>query len=145
MANWANLTTPLGLALAKASGCRLDPGRHHLHYALGYTLRLPNARAFTVGNVVFFRPPAKDPEAQGRLLDHEESHSNQYAWCLGLPFFPLYFAAVGISLLLDGDPATMNPFERRAGLEAGGYRRGPPGGLRATLAKPPSLLRKDTA
>ncbi|GAA4360717.1 hypothetical protein [Paeniglutamicibacter cryotolerans] len=145
MANWVNLSTPLGLALARATGCRLEPGRHYLHYALEYGKALPNARAFTVGSVLFFRPPISDPPLHLRLLEHEESHAGQYAWCLGLPFLPLYFATAGASLLLCGDPAALNPFERRAGLEAGGYGPRSPGGLLARLAKPTaSRTRKDT-
>lgn len=145
MANWVNLSTPLGLALARVTGCRLEKGRDHLHYALGYDKRLPDAGAFTVGSVVFFRSHVTDPSLHERLLDHEQCHAGQYAWCLGLPFLPLYFAAAGASLLLCGDPAALNPFERRAGLEAGGYGPRRPGGLLARLAVPTaSPTRKDT-
>ncbi len=143
--NWANLTTPLGLVLARVSGCRLEAGRNHLHYALGYAKGLPDAAAFTVGSVVFFRSPVTDPSLHARLLDHEQAHAGQYAWCLGLPFLPLYFAAAGTSLFLCGDPASLNPFERRAGLRAGGYGPRRPGGLLARLAIPTaSRTRKDT-
>lgn len=101
------------------------PGRRGLHYAVGYTARLPVAGAFTVGNVVLFRPHLGRPQDHPRLLAHEETHCTQYALCLGLPFLPLYFAAAGWSWLRTGDPASRNVFERRAGLAAGGYRERP--------------------
>src|SRR5919205_567707 len=94
LANVLNASTPLGLALA---------------------------RAFTVGNVVIFRADADAALAGRVLLGHEERHSTQYAWCQGLPFLLFYFAAAAWSALRYGDPASGNPFERHAGLEAGGY------------------------
>ncbi len=55
------------------------------------------------------------------LLGHEERHSTQYAWCLGLPFLVLYSLCAGWSVLRTGNPGTANFFERQAGLAAGGY------------------------
>jgi len=89
--------------------------------AAGYRWRLPAARAFTVGDVVLYRGPAADLLSRPALLGHEERHCSQYAWCLGLPFIPLYLAAAGWSVLRSGNPGTANIFERRAGLAAGGY------------------------
>ncbi|MFC9335874.1 hypothetical protein [Arthrobacter sp. NPDC057009] len=120
-ANVLNASTPLGLVLAGLAGTRTFRGPGGLIVATGYRWRLPLAGAFTVGNVVIFRADA-DTAMTGRvLLGHEERHSTQYAWCLGLPFLLLYFAAAGWSALRYGDPASGNPFERHAGLEAGGY------------------------
>lgn len=116
-----NLSTPLGLVLARAAGAPHRPGPRGLVIAAGYAWPLPHAAAFTVGNVVIYRA---DPAAAGRdpvLLGHEEQHSTQYAWCLGLPFLALYFLCAGWSLLRTGNPGTANFFERRAGLAAGGY------------------------
>lgn len=120
--NAANLTTPLGLALALSAGCRVRRGPGGLLLAFGYRWGCPDGGAFTVGNTVLFRPHTA-PTA--RLVAHESRHATQYAWCLGLPFLPLYFAAAGWSLLRTGDPASRNPFERHAGLAAGGYREHP--------------------
>ncbi|WP_353713451.1 hypothetical protein [Arthrobacter sp. K5] len=39
----------------------------------------------------------------------------------GLPFLLFYFAAAAWSAVRYGDSASGNPFERHAGLEAGGY------------------------
>jgi hypothetical protein len=71
--------------------------------------------------VVICRIHADQLLNQPALLGHEEKHSSQYAWCLGLPFLPLYFLAAGWSQLRTGNPASANFFERQAGLAAGGY------------------------
>ena len=121
LANVLNASTPLGLVLAGLAGTRTFRGPRGLIVATGYRWRLPVAGAFTVGNVVIFRADA-DTALTGRvLLDHEDRHSTQYAWCLGLPFLLFYFAAAAWSAVRYGDPASGNPFERHAGLEAGGY------------------------
>ncbi|MDN5755566.1 MAG: hypothetical protein ACTHWW_05475 [Arthrobacter sp.] len=120
-ANWLNLATPCGLLLARATGCRVRSGPRGLYLALGYRLDLPDAAAFTVGNVVLWREGLDEPERCPGLIVHEERHASQYAWCLGLPFLPLYAVAAGYSWLRTGDPASRNVFERQAGLAAGGY------------------------
>lgn len=127
LANVLNASTPLGLVLAGLAGTRTFRGPRGLIVATGYRWRLPLAGAFTVGNVVIFRAGADAALANRTLLGHEERHCTQYAWSLGLPFLLFYFAAAAWSALRYGDPASGNPFERHAGLEAGGYadrRRG---------------------
>ncbi|MEW9873769.1 hypothetical protein [Arthrobacter sp. HS15c] len=121
LANLANGTTLLGLALARAAGTAVSNGPRGLVIAGGYRWRLPYAGAFTVGNVVLSRGPAALLTSNTALLGHEEKHSSQYACCLGLPFLPLYFLAAAWSQLRTGNPASANFFERLAGLEAGGY------------------------
>ncbi|TDD32314.1 hypothetical protein E1287_23180 [Actinomadura sp. KC06] len=59
------------------------------------------------------------------LLRHEGRHATQYAWCLGPVMIPLYGVCAGVSMLLCGDWASYNPFERLAGLDDGGYERRP--------------------
>jgi hypothetical protein len=59
------------------------------------------------------------------LLDHEERHVTQYAWCAGVLMPIGYVAAAGWSWLRTGDFASRNVFERRAGLADGGYRERP--------------------
>ncbi|NKX49576.1 DUF4157 domain-containing protein [Arthrobacter deserti] len=125
MLYWLNLSTPLGLAVAAPAGCRTGPGPHGLFIAHGYRPALPKAAAFTIGNVVLFRPAAAALAADSVLLGHEARHSTQYASCLGLPFLPLYGLAALWSLWRTGDPASRNFFERRAGLLAGGYTERP--------------------
>jgi hypothetical protein len=121
LANLANGTTLVGLALARAAGTAHSKGPRGLIIASGYAWRVPFAGAFVLGNVVICRMRAEQLLANPALLGHEEKHCSQYAWCLGLPFLPLYFLAAGWSQLRTGNPASANFFERRAGLAAGGY------------------------
>jgi hypothetical protein len=120
-ANVINGSTVLGLAVAAAARTDLSRGPRGLIIAAGYRWRLPFAGAFTLGNVVLCRCTAADLLSRPALLGHEEKHCSQYAWCLGIPFLPLYFLAAGWSLIRTGNPGTGNIFERHAGLQAGGY------------------------
>jgi hypothetical protein len=140
LANLLNASTPLGLLLARLAGTPTFRGPRGLIIATGYRLKLPVAGAFTVGNVIIYRAGAETALANPVLLGHEERHSTQYACCAGLPFLVLYFAAAGWSLLRHGDPASGNPFERHAGLEAGGYVRLP--ARDTAVSRPPFLLRR---
>lgn len=121
IANVLNATTFLGVLLAKCAGTAVRAGPRGLLIATGYRWRLPFAQAFAVGNVVLFRAGPAEALSNPALLGHEERHCSQYAWCLGLPFLPLYFIAAGWSQLRTGNPGSANIFERLAGLEAGGY------------------------
>ena len=122
LANVANLSTPLGIALSIAGRGRL---RLRAGLVVADNVRLPvtNAGAMTVGSVVLvFRQTLEQAEERTpNLLPHEDAHAWQWAYCLGLPFLPLYFAAAGWSILRKGDRASANHFERQAGLRAGGY------------------------
>jgi hypothetical protein len=125
LANLINLSTPLGVAVAKLSGSPLSTGPRGLLIAGGYSWPLPRAAAFTLGNVVLYRAEPGTAGMDLRLLGHEEKHSTQYAWCMGLPFLAVYLGCAGWSLLRAGDPASRNFFERQAGLSAGGYHNSP--------------------
>lgn len=129
-ANWVNLSTPAGLLLAAAASTGARRARNGLWLAHGYRLPVPAAPAFTLGSVVLLRRPSgpgQDPvgAVPRRLLDHEERHATQYAWCGGIVMPALYVAAAGWSWLRTGDLASANPFERRAGLADGGYSERP--------------------
>ncbi len=119
--NVVNLSTPLGLAVAKISGARLASAPDGLLLAHGYSWPVPPAPAFTIGNVILVRADAANATARPRLLIHEARHSTQYAWCLGVGMLPLYFVAAGWSWLRARDFSSYNVFERLAGLEDGGY------------------------
>lgn len=132
VANLVNLATPLGVLL----GC-VGRGRWRRSGRLlvAERVRLPwvRASAMTVGDVVLVLGSSLE-EAERRfprLMAHEEEHSWQWAYCLGLPFIPLYTAASLWSLLRAGDRATRNVFERQAGLDSGGYLRDQPRRRRA--------------
>jgi len=129
-----NLSTPVGLLLARAGGARRRPGPYGLVLAEGYRFAFPVAGAFTVGDVVLTRSSfAELVRTWPDLLAHEERHARQYARCLGLPYVGLYVLAMGWSVVRTGDRASANGFERAAGLVAGGYRERPVRPLAASL------------
>jgi len=134
LANLLNLSTPVGLAVARAGGARRRPGPYGLVLAEGYRFRFPVAGAFTVGDVIV---TAGTFDALLRrhpgLLVHEERHSRQYALSLGLPYLTLYTLAMAWSVVRTGDRASGNVFERDAGLRAGGYAERPVRPLAASL------------
>lgn len=138
VANVLNASTPLGLLLAHCAGARVRRGPRGLLIATGYHWRLPFAAAFTVGNVVLFRTGREEALGNQALLGHEERHSTQYAWCLGVPFLPLYFLAAGWSAWRTGNPGSANVFERHAGLQAGGYPEPKSPALARAAASPAS-------
>ena len=121
VANLVNGSTVLGLAVAAAARTEVSRGPRGLILAAGYRWRVPFAGAFTLGNVVLCRCRTAELLSRPALLGHEEKHCSQYAWCLGVPFLPLYFLAAGWSLIRTGNPGTGNVFEHHAGLLAGGY------------------------
>lgn len=118
--NALNLSTALGLLLAKREGARLERGDDGLVLAHGATGTFPKAGAVTVGNVVILRTPHVTRE----LLAHEGRHASQWACCV-LLFLPLYLIAVAWSYARCGDHFSRNVFERRAGLLDGGYTERP--------------------
>lgn len=121
VANMLNLSTPAGLLLAALSGTKVQHGSEGLIYGTDYRPRLPVAGAFTVGNVVLFRAERNFIDSRPTLVAHESRHATQYAWCLGLPFLPLYFGCAAFSVWRCGNPGSRNFFERNAGLADGGY------------------------
>jgi hypothetical protein len=125
--NLVNGSTAAGVLVAAAGRARLRRGRDGLLIGDGYRLPLPDAPAFTVGNVVLTRMDAATlaTARDGRLLAHEARHATQYACCGGLLMLPAYFAAAGWSWALTGDFGARNVFERRAGLADGGYSERP--------------------
>ncbi len=120
--NVANLSTPLGLAVAVAGRARIRIVQG-LFVAEKTSLPGIRASAMTIGSVVLIpgRTLEQASEAIPGLLEHEDHHAHQWAYCMGLPFVPLYLAAMGWSWLRTGDRAAANPFEMQAGLALGGY------------------------
>lgn len=123
IANWVNLSTPLGFAVALAGRARPRRGPAGLWIAEGYRLGFPIAGAFTIGCVVIVpggtidRLLARHP----RIVEHEAAHATQWAVFLGLPFLPCYLAAVAWSKWRTGTGYASNVFEVRADLASGGY------------------------
>ena len=119
--NAVNLSTLLGLLVAAIGRARVQSGPDGLLLARGYRLRVPDAPAFTIGNVVLLRLTDEQLARRPLLLKHEGRHSTQYAICIGPVMLPLYFLAAGWSWLRCRDFAWHNAFERLAGLADGGY------------------------
>lgn len=122
VANLVNLSTPLGLALGIAG--RGKPRRvGHLVVLEHVRLPLVRASAMTVGDVVLVPERTVEEASRGipDLMAHEDEHAWQWAYCLGLPFLPLYGLATVWSILRTGDRASANYFEVQADLLKGGY------------------------
>ncbi len=122
-ANWCNLSTPLGLAVAAVGGARIRRGRRGTIICDGYRWRFPIGGAYTLGSVITTHAPSFDDlEAHNPgLFEHEEAHTWQFAYSLGLVYLPIYCAMMGWSWLVTGDKASANLYERGAGLREGGY------------------------
>ena len=127
--NALNLSTLLGLLVAKLLHARLERAADGLVLARDAGGTFPRASAFTIGNVIVLREPHPSDE----LLRHESHHSTQWAWCV-LVFLPLYLLAAAWSWSRAGDHWSRNWFERHAGLADGGYRENP---LRAVWTRRP--------
>ncbi|WP_344843885.1 hypothetical protein [Nonomuraea dietziae] len=114
IANFVNLSTPLGLLISVVGGARRTNGPDGLILAYGYRYAFPVAGAFTVGNVVVTKHP--DGYLTGRLLDHESRHATQW----GLVRRPADAAAVpGLARPVDAhlrQPGGLQPLRtaRRA-------------------------------
>ncbi|MGB3830190.1 MAG: hypothetical protein WA962_15610 [Ornithinimicrobium sp.] len=122
IANWVNLSTILGLGLARVGGAHVRPGPYALYLADHYRWGFPAGAAFTIGDVVISRHDFATMLVQRpHLLEHEEAHARQWMACGGLPFLPLYVGAMGWSMVRTGDRAARCAFERHAGLATGGY------------------------
>lgn len=119
--NLLNLSTPIGLAVARAGRAVVVPGPRGLVFATGYRFRFPTGGAFTIGNVITSSTSLHDLLRYPRVLAHEERHVWQYVIFGGPLYWPLYCAAMGWSLLRTGDRASRNVFERSAALADGGY------------------------
>lgn len=120
--NWINLSTILGLVVARIGGATITPRGRGTYLATGYRYGFPAASAFTIGSVIVSKHDLAHLQARPVLLRHEDRHCTQYAVVLGPVMLVLYAVCVGISYALAGDHASYNPFERLAGLDDGGYR-----------------------
>ena len=120
--NFINLSTPVGFAVAKIGGATISRGPHGLFLGEHYRFKFPIAGAFTIGSVMTTSSTwDRMLETHPLLIKHEEAHSWQYLYCLGLPYYVPYVIFMGWSMLRTGDRAARNFFERQAGLAIGGY------------------------
>lgn len=123
--NIVNTSTLLGLVIGVLGGTRFTPGPEGLIFGYRYRLPLPQASAFTIGNVVMHRGGPAVHDRRPTLMTHESRHATQYAYCIGPVLLPLYCLAVAWSWVRTGDTWSRNVFETRAGLSDGGYREHP--------------------
>lgn len=136
IANWLNLSTMLGLGVARIGGASIRRGPYRLYLADHYRWDFPAAGAFTVGDVVITKHDFDQMlRAQPNLLEHEEAHARQWMACFGLPFLPLYVVSMGWSWLRTGDRAARCVFERHADLAKGGYAEVPVRPIGPVLAR----------
>jgi hypothetical protein len=138
--NYINLSTIVGLGVAKVGRAEITRGPRGLYLGERYRLKFPVAGAFTIGNVVTTGSTWNSMLARyPHLIKHEEGHTWQYLYCLGLPYYIPYVIFMGWSVLRTGDRAARNFFERQAGLANGGYIDYPVrpvgAGIRALLEK----------
>ncbi|MET0928357.1 MAG: hypothetical protein ABWX74_02515 [Aeromicrobium sp.] len=131
--NWINLSTPLGLLIARTGGATIVRRGRGTYLATDYRFGFPVASAFTVGSVIATKHDAAWCAARPVLLRHEDRHCTQYAFVLGVAMLPVYFLFVGLSWVVAGDHSSYNPFERLAGLADGNY---PPPMTRLTRRRP---------
>jgi hypothetical protein len=139
--NLVNLSTVAGVLVGVIGRARFSRGARGLVYANSYKLGFPIAGAFTIGNVVLSKHERSYFDEAPILVKHEERHSWQYFWLLGLPMLPLYGVGAVVSWLLTADPASRNPFERLANLKDGGYVERPIQPFGRTLMQTISVLR----
>jgi hypothetical protein len=119
--NWLNLSTLLGLGIARLGGASIARRGRGTYLATGYRFGFPVASAFTVGSVITSRHDLAYFVERPVLLQHEDRHCTQYAFVLGVVMLPFYFLCVGISYAIAGDHSSYNPFERLANLADGNY------------------------
>jgi hypothetical protein len=138
--NFVNLSTVVGLSVAKLGRANIKRGPRGLYFGESYRFKFPIAGAFTIGNVLTTSTTwDKMLDTYPDLIKHEEGHTWQYLYCLGLPYYVPYVIFMGWSVLRTGDRAARNFFERQAGLAMGGYIDYPVRpigeGVRAVLGK----------
>jgi len=119
--NWVNLSTVIGLSIAKIGGATIIRRGRGTYLASGYRWKFPDASAFTVGSVIDSKHDLEWLLDRPVLLTHEDRHCTQYALVLGILMLPVYFFFVGVSYVIAGDHSSYNPFERLANLSDGGY------------------------
>ena len=119
--NWVNLSTLLGLVVARVGGAKRTGRGRGTYVCTGYRFGFPVAGAFTIGSVIISKHDPAWIEARPVLMQHEDRHCTQYAFLLGPVMVPLYLLSMGLSYAIAGDHSSYNPFERLAGLSDGGY------------------------
>ena len=124
MINWINLSTLLGLLVARIGGTTRHRRGRGTYVCTGYRFGFPVAGAFTIGSVIITKHDLDWLSESGQCCSSTRTGTAPSTRSSSDPvMLPLYFVSVGISYLLAGDHSSYNPFERLAGLDDGGYPR----------------------
>ncbi len=107
--NWLNLSTLLGLAIARLGGASIVRRGRGTYLATGYRFGFPVASAFTVGSVITSKHDLDYFIDRPVLLQHEDRHCTQYAFVLGVVMLPFYFLCVGDLLRDRRRPLVVQP------------------------------------
>jgi len=127
--NRFNLSTPLGLLIAKIFGGKTIQLENGLYMNYGRKGKYQKAEVITVGDVLLVTFNKDCPHCQQKdlyklspkLLRHELKHSEQYAKFGGIIFLALYLFASIKSYIQYKNIWQGNIYEIQAGLEDGGY------------------------
>jgi hypothetical protein len=113
--NNINLSTLLGLTIAKFLGGKTIQLDSKLYINYGRSGKYIKYKAITIGDVILARK-----ELKTSLINHELKHSIQFAY-LGILFFPIYALFSLYSYYKYSNTWQGNIFEINAGLEDGEY------------------------
>jgi hypothetical protein len=127
--NKLNLSTPLGLLIAKIIGGTTIQKENGIYLNYGRKGKYIKADAMAIGDVVLVKQvkgcklceSGSPHDLSDSLLRHELIHSEQYAKFGGIIFLALYLLYSIKSFLIYKNTWQDNIFEIQAGLEDGGY------------------------
>ena len=127
--NRINLSTPLGLLIAKIFGGATIQLNNGIYVNYGRKGKYNNSWAITIGDVILTKTDkncklcqsGKHHDLSNALLRHELVHSEQYAKFGGLIFLALYLFASIKSFIIYRNRWQGNIYEIQAGLQDGGY------------------------
>jgi hypothetical protein len=124
-----NLSTFLGLLIAKIIGGTTIQLDNHIYINYGRKGKYLKAWAITIGDVVLAKKDkncdkcksGKPHDLSDRILRHELKHSEQFANFGGVIFLALYLFASIKSFIIYKNVWQGNIYEIQAGLQDGGY------------------------
>jgi hypothetical protein len=124
-----NLSTFLGLLIAKIIGGTTIQLDNNIYINYGRKGKYLKAWAITIGDVVLAKKDkncekcksGKPHDLSQRILRHELKHSEQFAKFGGVIFLALYLFASIKSFIIYKNVWQGNIYEIQAGLEDGGY------------------------
>lgn len=127
--NRLNLSTPLGLLIAKIIGGTTIHYKNKIYINYGRKGKYIKANAITIGDVILAKKAkgcklcesGNPHDLSNAILRHELKHSEQFAKFGGIIFLALYLFASIKSYIIYKNVWQGNIYEIQAGLEDGGY------------------------